>query len=49
MGLLAMAYVHLLNTNARQEPLKHVMIDIFQTHQLHLSNSYQDDDEKSVK
>jgi len=29
MGLLAMAYVQLLNINARQEPLKHVMIDIF--------------------
>jgi hypothetical protein len=29
MGLLAMAYVQLLNINARQEPLKHVTIDIF--------------------
>jgi len=40
MGLIAMASVQLLNTNARQEPLKHVMIAILQTHQLHLSNSY---------
>jgi hypothetical protein len=44
-----MASIQLLNINAREEPLKQVMIAIFQTHQLHLSNSHQDNDEKSVK
>jgi len=49
MGILAMTSVQLLNTNTRQEPLEHVMIAVFQTHQLHLSNSYRDNYEKSVK
>jgi hypothetical protein len=40
MELLAMPSVQLLNTNARQEPLKHVMTAIFKTRQLHLSISY---------
>jgi Tfp pilus assembly protein PilV len=49
VGLLATAFVQLRNINATQEPSKHVNIAIFETRQLHLSNSYQDNGEKSVR